>query len=86
MIASPPTAEPVVVAAPLWSAEIRGFDGDRLHLAILSRGWTVDEFARTARLHPASVYNALRSRRIRDATALRIFETLDRRTPTVLCR
>ncbi len=65
----------------LWSPETRAFDGSRLRRAIISRGWTVAEFASASRIHAASVYNALSGRPVRDGTAIRIFETLERRKP-----
>jgi len=39
------------------------------------------DFARAAHVHPASVYNALNGSRVRDSTAIRIFETLEKRQP-----
>lgn len=69
---------------PLWCSTTRSFDGGRLHMAIVARGWTVPEFAGIARLHPASVYHALQGRAIRDTTAIRIFAALERRQPAVL--
>lgn len=68
----------------LWSAETRAFNGPRLRRAIVARGWTTAEFARTARVKVASVYNALSGRRVRDGTAIRIFETLERRNPMMV--
>jgi predicted transcriptional regulator len=67
----------------LWSAETSAFDGARLRRAIVSRGWTVPEFARAARIHAASAYNAVNGRQVRDSTAIRIFETLEKRQPMV---
>jgi predicted transcriptional regulator len=65
----------------LWSPETRSFDGVRLRRAIVARGWTVSEFARAARLNVQSVYNALSGKPVRDGTAIRIFETLEKRAP-----
>ena len=67
--------------AGLWDANVHGFRGAVLQRAILARGWTVSDFARAARVHPASVYNALNGSRVRDSTAIRIFETLEKRQP-----
>jgi predicted transcriptional regulator len=68
----------------LWDETTHGFRGKALHRAILARGWTVPEFARTARVHPASIYHALDSRRVRDSTAIRIFEALEKRQPMLI--
>ena len=68
----------------LWNAETRAFDGPRLRRAIIARGWTTSEFARAARVNVASVYNALSGRRVRDGTAIRIFETLEKRNPMMV--
>jgi predicted transcriptional regulator len=69
------------MASSLWSAATGGFDGPALRRAIVARGWTVPEFARAARMNSASLYNALRGRRVRDSTAIRIFDTLEKRSP-----
>lgn len=79
-----PTPEPSgweALPAPLWRPETRAFDGPRLRRAIVARGWTVPEFAKASRVHVASLYNALKGRRVRDATTIRIFETLEKREP-----
>jgi predicted transcriptional regulator len=65
----------------LWDAEARAFYGARLHRAVIARGWTADEFARMTRLNAASIHNAMRGRRVRDATAIRIFEALEKQQP-----
>ena len=70
--------------APLWDAQTRAFDGSRLRRAIVARGWTVPEFARVARIHVASAYNAVAGKRVRDATAIRIFESLEKRQPMMV--
>jgi predicted transcriptional regulator len=67
--------------AGLWDETVHGFRGAVLQRAILARGWTVSDFARAAHVHPASVYNALNGSRVRDSTAIRIFETLEKRQP-----
>ena len=72
------------MSAGLWNAETRAFDGGALRRAIVARAWTTPEFARAARMNPASLYNALRGRPVRDATAIRIFDTLEKRPPMVV--
>jgi predicted transcriptional regulator len=53
-------------------------------MAMVVRRWTAPEFARDAGINRCSVYNAINGRRLRDATALRIFETLATREPMAL--
>jgi predicted transcriptional regulator len=65
----------------LWHAEDGHFDPGRLHRAIVARGWTIPEFAQTARMHLGTLYRALTGKPTNDATAIRIFQTLDRRKP-----
>ena len=67
--------------AGLWDETVHGFRGAVLQRAILARGWTVSDFARAAHVHPAAVYNALNGSRARASTAIRIFETLEKRQP-----
>lgn len=74
-----PSVEPQ--SQGLWDPVRRAFHGPRLHQAILARGWTMDEFARATKLHAGSVYNAVRGHRVRDVTAIRIFEALEKRSP-----
>lgn len=66
---------------PLWDPHGECFDGPRLRLAILSRGWTVEEFAALMRRHPNTVRNLLRGHKCMPRTAIRVFETLERRQP-----
>lgn len=68
----------------LWDAEDGSFYGSHLRRSIVARGWTVPEFARASRLDPGSVYAAIQGRRVRDATAIRIFSTLERRPPMAI--
>jgi hypothetical protein len=75
----PPVA--VVPSTGLWRPETHNFDGPRLLRAIVARGWTIADFADAAHLHAATVYNAVQGRRVRDATAIAIFETLEKRQP-----
>lgn len=70
----------------LWDAAQGAFYGSTLHDSIVARGWTVREFAHASRLDPASVYGAIRGRRVRDTTAIRIFETLEKRRPMTVVR
>jgi predicted transcriptional regulator len=65
----------------LWNAECQAFDGVRLRRAIVARGWTAPEFARAAKLNVQSIYNALSGKAVRDGTAIRIFEALEKRQP-----
>jgi predicted transcriptional regulator len=65
----------------LWDATAGAFVGANLRRSILARGWTVPDFARASRIDPGSVYAAIHGRRVRDTTAIRIFETLERRSP-----
>jgi len=65
----------------LWDATSGTFVGANLRRSILARGWTIPDFARSSRIDPGSVYAAIHGRRVRDATAIRIFETLERRSP-----
>jgi predicted transcriptional regulator len=53
----------------------------RLRRAIVARGWTVTEFAQVARIYPGTLYRALTGRPTNDATAIRIFQTLEKRRP-----
>jgi len=69
---------------PFWDAGSKRFDGTALRVALVTRGWTVREFARTARVSSACLYNALSSRGVSDRTVIRIFETLAKRQPMVL--
>lgn len=68
----------------LWSAASGSFDGPLLRRAIVARGWTAQEFAEASGLTPASIYSALRGRRVRDRTALKIFRALARREPSAV--
>lgn len=76
-----PAPAGVAMVAPLWDPQTRAFDGPRLRRAIVARGWTVAEFARIAHIHVASAYNAVAGKRVRDETAIRVFESLDKREP-----
>jgi hypothetical protein len=65
----------------LWSPLTGAFRGPRLRRAIVSRGWTAQEFAVAAGLTSASIYSALRGHKVRDRTALKIFRALAHREP-----
>jgi predicted transcriptional regulator len=65
----------------LWDPCKGAFDGPALRRAIVSRGWTPHEFARATRLNVGSIYNAMRGKRVRDATVIRVFEVLEKRDP-----
>ena len=69
---------------PLWNAATGRFDGGRLRLAIVSRGWTLAGFADAAGIHLATVYSAVNGNRVRDAVAIRIFNALEKRKPSEL--
>jgi hypothetical protein len=68
----------------LWDPITGAFVGVRLHRAIVARGWTLPEFALVTRLHLGSVYNAVKGKAVRDATAIRIFEALEKRRPMMV--
>lgn len=68
----------------LWSPLTGAFNGPRLRKAIVSRGWTAQEFGTVAGLTAASIYSAMRGHRVRDRTALKIFRALGNREPMAL--
>jgi len=68
----------------LWSASTSSFNGPMLRRAIITRGWTAQEFAEACDLTAACIYSALRGRRVRDRTALKIFRGLTRRQPSTV--
>ena len=65
----------------LWNRATRSFDGPMLHRALIARGYTVDAFAEDSGVKRWTLYNALKGRRIRDETAIKIFRTLEKRNP-----
>jgi hypothetical protein len=71
----------VQVRPAFWDPASGRFDPVRLRAAIVSRGWTVGEFAATARVSRACLYNALRAWATSDRTAIRIATTLATREP-----
>ncbi len=80
------TSRPPATAPPssLWDAATGAFQGALLHRAMVARGWTVKDFAIQARLNICSVYNAMHGKPVRDGTAIRIFETLEKRAPMIV--
>ncbi len=65
----------------IWDPASGRFNAPRLRGAIVSRGWTVGEFAAAAGLSRACLYNALRAWSTSDRTAIRIATTLSTRAP-----
>jgi len=65
----------------IWYPEDGHFDPGLLRRAIVARGWTVPEFAQAGRIHLGTMYRVLAGRPANDGTAIRIFQTLDRRKP-----
>ncbi len=68
----------------LWDPASGRFHVVRLRAAIVSRGWTVAEFAAASGVSRACLYNALRSWASSDRTAIRIATTLATREPLAL--
>lgn len=66
---------------PFWNPRSGVFDGGQLRLAIVTRGWTVAEFAATAKVSLACMYSALGGTGVSDRTAIRIFQGLAMRQP-----
>ena len=67
-----------------WNPRSGVFDGGQLRFAIVTRGWTVAEFAATAKVSLACLYNALGGTGVSDRTAIRIFQGLALRQPMLL--
>jgi hypothetical protein len=65
---------------PLWDPASGRFDPVELRAAIVARGWTVSEFAATAQVSRACMYNALRGQAVSDRTVVRVSRLLDTRT------
>lgn len=65
----------------LWDPASGRFNAVRLRAAIVSRGWTVGEFAAAAGVSRACLYNALRAWSASDRTAISIATTLATREP-----
>lgn len=57
------------------------FDAGQLRQAIVTRGWTVAEFAEISQVSLACLYNALHGCGVSDRTAICIFSALRRRQP-----
>lgn len=73
-----PTAGPA-----FWNPRSGIFDRGQLRLAIISRGWTVVEFAHAAKISPACLYNALNGRGVTDRTAIKVFQGLAQRQAVI---
>jgi predicted transcriptional regulator len=54
---------------------------DELDRLLAPFRYTVDEFAEVSGVKRWSIYNALKGRRIRDYTAIKIFRALEKRNP-----
>jgi lambda repressor-like predicted transcriptional regulator len=66
---------------PLWDAASGRFNPVALRAAIVCRGWTVRDFAATAGISRACLYNVLRRHAASDRTAIRVAATLATRDP-----
>lgn len=66
---------------PLWDAASGRFNPVALRSAIVGRGWTVRDFAASAGVSRACLYNAMRRRAVSDRTVVRIAATLATREP-----
>jgi lambda repressor-like predicted transcriptional regulator len=75
------TSAVVQLRQGLWDPASGRFNPVRLRAAIVSRGWTVAEFAVAAGVSRACLYNALRAWSTSDRTAIRIATTLATREP-----
>lgn len=64
-----------------WNPKTGIFDAAQLRLAIVMRGWTVAEFANTARISNGCIHSVLLGSGVTDRTAIRIFQTLATREP-----
>jgi hypothetical protein len=86
-IRRPPASKPADVRGadqiekPFWNPRSGVFDGARLRLAIVMRGWTVREFAKVCKISLACLYNILNGDGATDRIAIRIFEGLRQRQP-----
>jgi hypothetical protein len=78
---SEPSPEPTTNGDPFWDPVTGSFNGPRLHMAIVARGWTLQEFAADAEIREATLYSAVRGRPVQDRTAIRVFRTLAGRQP-----
>jgi lambda repressor-like predicted transcriptional regulator len=71
----------VDAARPLWDAASGRFNPVALRAAIVCRGWTVRDFASTASISRACLYNVLRRQAASDRTVVRVAATLASREP-----
>jgi hypothetical protein len=69
----------------IWDPATGRFDGPRLRLAIVVRGWTLPEFASACRprLSMTTLHNALDGKRCLESTVIRILQTLTTRDPVL---
>jgi lambda repressor-like predicted transcriptional regulator len=65
----------------LWDAASGRFNPVALRAAIVCRGWTVRDFASTAGISRACLYNVLRRHAASDRTIVRVAATLASREP-----
>lgn len=75
------TPAPLQPDRPLWDAASGRFNPVALRAAIVSRGWTVRDFATTAGISRACLYNVLRRHAASDRTVVRVAATLVTRDP-----
>ena len=66
---------------PFWNPRSGRFNGPLLRQAIVTRGWTVGEFATVCGISLACLYNKLAGYGASDEIAKRIFAGLGRRQP-----
>lgn len=66
---------------PLWDAASGRFNPVALRAAIVCRGWTVRDFAASAGVSRACLYNVLRHHAASDRTVVRVAATLASREP-----
>jgi lambda repressor-like predicted transcriptional regulator len=69
---------------PLWDPASGRFNPVALRAAIVCRGWTVRDFASTAGISRACLYNVLRRHAASDRTVVRVAVTLASREPLQL--
>jgi hypothetical protein len=70
----------------IWDPATGCFDGPRLRLAIVVRGWTLPDFASACRprLSMTTLHNALDGKRCLESTVIRILQTLGTREPVLV--
>lgn len=60
----------------LYDGEAHAFHAGRLREALIARGLTVEEFAQTAAIERSTVFRAFAGQRIKDRTAIRVYQAL----------